>query len=93
MKRGYALTALILCATSIAYCDELPIHSPIESIALFKTGLAVVRRSIDFPGPGAYRLDDVIEPVHGTRIGGRAAAVVLLKLTRGVSVTYLCLIR
>jgi hypothetical protein len=66
MKRGYALTALILCATSIAYCDELPIHSPIESIALFKNGLAVVRRSIDFPGPGAYRLDDVIEPVHGT---------------------------
>jgi hypothetical protein len=39
--------------------------------------------------PPAGLVADVIEPVHGTRIGGRAAAVVLLKLTRGVSVTYL----
>ena len=39
--------------------------------------------------PPAGLVADVIEPVHGTRVGGRSAAVVLLKLTRGHSVTYL----
>lgn len=46
--------------------DEIPLTSRIESLGLFKNGLAVVRRSATVPGSGTYRLDDVPVPVHGT---------------------------
>jgi hypothetical protein len=67
-QRSCALIAVmfLFITSSFAYSDELPLKSPIESIALFKNGLAVVRRTADIPGPGVYRIDDVIEPVHGT---------------------------
>src|SRR2546430_1518654 len=40
--------------------------SRIVSVALFKNGLAVVKREVTVPGAGAYRLDTAAEPVHGT---------------------------
>jgi hypothetical protein len=46
--------------------EEAPAKSRIVSVALFKNGLAVVKREIKVEGPGTYRLEDVPEPVHGT---------------------------
>ena len=46
---------------------ELPAAGQVESAALFKNGLAIVRRVVHLPGPGTYRLDDMpAAPVHGT---------------------------
>lgn len=42
------------------------IQSTIESVGLFKNGLAVVRRSLILPGSGVYDVVDLPEPVHGT---------------------------
>ena len=46
--------------------EETLATSRIESIALFKNGLAVVGRSIDADKPGRYIVNDPIRPVHGT---------------------------
>ncbi len=59
------IAAALLAATDV-YAEEIPLSSPIESIALFKNGLAAVRRSAEIAGPGVYRIDDVPAPVHGT---------------------------
>ena len=40
--------------------------SKIISAGLFKNGLAVIKREINLPGAGTYRLEDLPEPVHGT---------------------------
>jgi hypothetical protein len=68
MNRAFLVLAAILALTfpAMLQADEIPLDSPIESIALFKNGLAVVRRSAQIPGPGVYRLNGVAEPVHGT---------------------------
>ncbi|MFO0980236.1 MAG: hypothetical protein U1E76_00575 [Planctomycetota bacterium] len=42
------------------------IASRIQSVGLFKNGIAVVRREVQLPGAGVYQIDDVPEPVHGT---------------------------
>lgn len=39
---------------------------PIESIGLFKNGLAVVGRSVVLPGPGTFDVAALPEAVHGT---------------------------
>jgi len=63
-------TAIIVLVglLSAAYADEkeTPVESRIVSVGLFKNGLAVVKRTVTVPGPGAYVLRDVPEPVHGT---------------------------
>jgi len=46
--------------------DDRPLNSHIDSISLFKNGLAVVRRTAQVPTSGTYLLDDVPSPVHGT---------------------------
>lgn len=43
-----------------------PVTSRIETVGLFKNGLAVVRRTVSLPGAGVYDLTDLPEPVHGT---------------------------
>lgn len=43
-----------------------PIESHIDSVGLFKNGLAVVKRTAELSGPGTYEIADVPEPVHGT---------------------------
>ena len=58
------LTILFLCSACLA--DEIKLPSPIESVGLFKNGVAVVRRSAEISGPGTYVLEDVPEPIHGT---------------------------
>jgi len=59
---------VIIAQFSAVYAGEkeTPVESRIVSVGLFKNGLAVVKRTVTVPGPGAYVLRDVPEPVHGT---------------------------
>ncbi len=45
---------------------EKEVESKVVSVALFKNGLAVVKRQVQLQGAGVYRIADVPEPVHGT---------------------------
>jgi hypothetical protein len=42
------------------------IQAPVTSVALFKNGLALVRRTAALPGSGRFEIDAVPEFVHGT---------------------------
>jgi hypothetical protein len=66
MPRRATVLCLLLLLSLPSLAEEKPVTSRIASVGLFKNGLAVVRREVDLPGPGVYRLDDVPEPVHGT---------------------------
>jgi len=57
---------LALLILAPAGADEQSVDSRITSIGLFKNGLAVVKRRVEVPMPGTYRVDDVPVPVHGT---------------------------
>ncbi len=57
--------AFFLCANSL-HAEETAAPSRIVSVSLFKNGLALVKRDVTAPGPGAYRLDHIPEAVHGT---------------------------
>jgi hypothetical protein len=46
--------------------DDQSVKSNVESVGLFKNGLALVSRTIELPGPGSFRIDDMPTPVHGT---------------------------
>jgi hypothetical protein len=47
--------------------QEMPVKSKIESVSMFKNGLAVVKHVVIIDKPGQYLLEDLIsEPVHGT---------------------------
>ncbi len=64
-------SSLALLAVSAALSqafaqEESPAKSRIESLALFKNGLAVVSRSLDVDKPGRYIVDDPMRPIHGT---------------------------
>jgi len=66
MRRSFlAFCVLILSATSLR-AEETVVHTTIDSVGLFKNGLAVVERSVELAGPGTYRIEDVPTPVHGT---------------------------
>lgn len=79
--------ALVLCLLASALrAEELKVESKIESVGLFKNGLAVVERSVDVKGPGAYRIEDVPTPVHGTFFVESASAVTVRATTMLVDV-------
>ena len=59
-----AFLALVVGAAS--HGAETAVEAPIVSLGLFKNGLAVVTRAFSVSEPGEYRLDAVLEPVHGT---------------------------
>lgn len=66
---GRAAIGSILAITALAHAAEPPqIETKIESVGLFKNGLAVVRRTVTLPpGEGnVFDLTDLPEPVHGT---------------------------
>ena len=50
----------------VARAADAPATSKIVSVDLFKNGLAVVRREATLGKAGAYILDDVPDPIHGT---------------------------
>jgi len=62
----WRMAALLLMTVGTALADEIKIDSPIESVAMFKNGLALVRRSATLNGAGVYRIDDAPAAVHGT---------------------------
>ena len=55
-----------LAVTSQADGQEAIAKSKIVSVGLFKNGLAVVKREVQIPKEGTYRLDASPEPVHGS---------------------------
>ncbi len=59
-------SALLLAGLSIGLADETPIQPQIESVGLFKNGVAVVRASFTVPGAGSYRWDNLPQTIHGT---------------------------
>jgi hypothetical protein len=59
--------AVLLAAAAVARAADEPVApARIESVGLFKNGVAIVRRVVDVRRPGVYRVDDVPSPVHGT---------------------------
>jgi hypothetical protein len=76
IMKGFAMQRVIFAAAMFiavaflaavgAAADEVKVDSRIESVGLFKNGLAVVERSVQINGPGVYRVEDVPTPVHGT---------------------------
>lgn len=62
-----AAMCLPLYSPSMAVADDdKEVESKVASVALFKNGLAVVRRQVTLPAAGVVRVSDVPEPVHGT---------------------------
>lgn len=61
-------TFLLACSltTTIALADEVLVSPALESVGLFKNGLAVVRLSFPVAGPGNYRWEKVPRVVHGS---------------------------
>ncbi len=57
---------VVSLSSGLLWADETPLPSKVETVGLFKNGLAVIKRSVACPGPGIYRIDDVPNPVHGT---------------------------
>ena len=67
MRSWYGWCFLVaLVTTSQAAGQETTAKSRIVSVNIFKNGLAVVKREVQIPQAGAYRLDASPEPVHGT---------------------------
>lgn len=58
--------ALAQTSNADAKASEKAVDSKVVSVALFKNGLAVIKRQVPLQGAGVYRMDDVPEPVHGT---------------------------
>ncbi|MFT3785018.1 MAG: hypothetical protein QM770_02480 [Tepidisphaeraceae bacterium] len=65
MRRVLALSAAILSVSAVVRADDTVVQSKVQSIGLFKNGLAVVERTVEVGG-GSFRIEDVPTPVHGT---------------------------
>ncbi|HTL30185.1 MAG TPA: DUF4139 domain-containing protein [Tepidisphaeraceae bacterium] len=61
-----ALFLLVFLTAVLVRADEIVAESPIQSVGLFKNGLAIVTRTLTVTKPGTYRFEDAPEPVHGT---------------------------
>jgi hypothetical protein len=61
-----AVALVVMLPGSPARAQETPVKGKIAAVDLFKNGLAVVRYEVTLGKPGAYVLDDVPRPVHGT---------------------------
>ncbi len=81
MTRLLAVLVSLGLSVSAFAGEEKLAHSRIESVGLFKNGLAVVHRTLTIDGPGTYRLEDVPEPIHGT-FWIESAVNVVARLTR-----------
>lgn len=85
MGRFALLTLAALFCGRPLFAEEAA-QSRIVSVSLFKNGLALVKRELTVPGPGAYRLDYVPEAVHGTYWVESPIQVESAVLTREVEV-------
>ena len=62
--------------------QEIVAKSKIVSVGLFKNGLGIVKREVQIPNDGIYRLDASPDPVHGTfwiESNGKVEAAVKLR--------------
>jgi hypothetical protein len=57
---------LALLPLTSASAQEAAVKSKIISVGLFKNGLVIVKREVQVPGAGTFRLDSLPEPVHGS---------------------------
>jgi hypothetical protein len=57
---------LLLSAILPVKGDEIVMQPQIESVGVFKNGIAVVRASFSVAGPGSYRWDQVPHAIHAT---------------------------
>ena len=84
------LPCLIVLAASAALApaaEETAVTPQLESIGLFKNGLAVVRASFPVSGPGRYRWDKVPRVVHGSFWMESDGIVSVLSTTRMIEET------
>ena len=79
---GFFIGVAMCMPTQSGRAEDQPIvlDSKIESVGLFKNGLAVVRRSVEVPGNGTFDLMDLPEPVHGT-FWVESAAEITVRIT------------
>jgi hypothetical protein len=56
----------VFLATALAYAEEKPLEVSLESLALFKNGLACIEYVAEIPEGGTYRVENMPDAVHGT---------------------------
>ena len=61
-----ALTLASVFAVSLHAAEELPVVPHIDSVGLFKNGVAVVRASFEAKQAGVYRWDELPRSIHGS---------------------------
>ncbi|MEZ6014954.1 MAG: hypothetical protein R3F49_07570 [Planctomycetota bacterium] len=85
---AFALSTVVTASGALAAQAAPPadLDAPIRSVALFKNGIAVVRRAAELPTPGVYTIGDVPDAVHGTLWVDAAGAVDVRATTRSIEV-------
>lgn len=56
----------LLLVSALHAAEELPVVPQIESVGLFKNGVAVVRASFETKEAGSYRWDELPRSIHGS---------------------------
>src|SRR5215510_4096541 len=77
-------TAATLIPTVFALAQETPVTPTIESVSLFKNGVAVMTASLPVKGPGIYRWDNPPQMIHGTFAVESASPVAVTSALRYV---------
>jgi len=67
MRRVLLVVGVVgLLGSAPTSAQEAVATTRVVSVGLFKNGLVIVRRAVEVPKAGTYRLDVAPEPVHGT---------------------------
>jgi len=61
----WCVLAVLIAAPQVQAQEEVA-KSKVVSVGLFKNGLVIVKREVQIPKDGVYRLDTMLEPVHGS---------------------------
>ena len=85
--KAFFLVPLIGFTTFSMAADESVVKPGIDSVGLFKNGIAVVRASFPVDGPGNYRWDHIPQVIHGTFWVESDGEVSVLSTTRRVEET------
>ncbi len=63
---GICLVGLCSDRSLLGDEPEIDVDGKVTSVALFKNGIAIVRREVPIQTAGTYRLRNVPDPIHGT---------------------------
>lgn len=66
MKATFSLFSLFTITSFSLAVEEALVKPEIESVGLFKNGIAVVRANFPIGGSGVYRWDHIPQVIHGT---------------------------